>query len=61
MSDRDPADDPLKDGAGKLVETLTDKELEAELTIALRDEERREKRYKHLVRELRKRRPLSAK
>jgi hypothetical protein len=46
---------PLHQGT-KAIETLDDNELEAELTIALLDPERRERRYDQLWQELLNRR-----
>jgi hypothetical protein len=46
---------PLHNG-GEALETLADDELEAELTVALLDAERRELRVNRLVEELRGRR-----
>jgi len=46
---------PLQDGT-EAVETLSDQELDAELTIAMYDEERREQRVHRLQQELQRRR-----
>ena len=46
---------PLHEGA-EAIQTLDDKELEAELTIAVLDPERRGRRYEELWRELLNRR-----
>ena len=55
-TERDPRTGrPLYEG-DDAVETLTDPELEAELTIALFDEERREHRIRRLEGELQRRR-----
>jgi len=43
------------------VPRVSDRELDAELTVALQADDRRNTRYTLLVRELRRRRPLASK